>query len=326
MKFLLLLTMLSCSEHSLSSMSEPVHLTGSDTRSPQILVHQEFLHPNVNPVDIVFILDTSCSMDDDRLNLSNNIQGFFNTLGSYWIDYRVAITNTDAYGARAGKLQTYNNRMWVEPNSNNNEYQLFNQLHYSLNGFRETGIESAALMLTESFDHNSDFFRFQTPLEIILISDENDQSPRATGERLISKIDKYSFENQSQVRFHSVVTQERETSKCPNREYATPGTKYISVTKQTSALNIDICDSDWPLLGHLLSRYHTEKPFEYSLSEHPDESTINVFVKRGNTTYSDLIIEQDYYYDRVRNTIVIYNNKPEQGDILNVEFYNQQYQ
>lgn len=54
------------------------------------------------PADILFVVDNSCSMEDEQDNLANNFSFFINEIAGSNLDYRIAVVSTDVEGGPNG--------------------------------------------------------------------------------------------------------------------------------------------------------------------------------------------------------------------------------
>ena len=125
------------------------------------------------PVDILFALDKSCSMDDDIANVKNNFETFVSTLSSLDSDYRVAAVVSD--GGCIGS-----NVDWIDDTMNTNEQlNYFNQMVDSAAGrYTEAPLYLMSLAVNQSSGGcNNGFVREDADLALITVSDEPEQSP-----------------------------------------------------------------------------------------------------------------------------------------------------
>lgn len=57
------------------------------------------------PIDVLFVIDDSCSMENDQRALGTNLQSFFSTFQQYQVDFHVGVITTDMDAAnRGGRL------------------------------------------------------------------------------------------------------------------------------------------------------------------------------------------------------------------------------
>ncbi len=68
-----------------------------EQKCPEAITEQEQtrLAAEPRPADILFVVDNSCSMEDEQANLAANFEAFINTIADSGADYRIAVVTTD---------------------------------------------------------------------------------------------------------------------------------------------------------------------------------------------------------------------------------------
>jgi hypothetical protein len=134
-------------------------------------VEESFHQTLVNSVDILFVVDNSGSMGSKQTQLANNIDTFMNVFTLSGIDYHIGFITTDSYDTQ-GPLITSSTQDPVTTAVNIIQ-------NIGVNGdYIEKGIDYSYFALQPGYDFGpgSAFWRKDSKLIIIYISDEDDQS------------------------------------------------------------------------------------------------------------------------------------------------------
>jgi hypothetical protein len=156
-------------------------------------------------VDILWVMDNSGSMESSQSNVADNMQAFIQDFSTKSLDYKMAVTTTDAWmvqfgasdncskfreGIRTGANcstvggKTYSGVPIMLPSTPNLETVFLTNvlLTDDVGGFFGSGDERAfqSIMRTFEEDSNSGFLRPDSFLSIIIVSDEEDFSHDGT--------------------------------------------------------------------------------------------------------------------------------------------------
>ncbi len=241
-------------------------------------------------IDVLVLLDTSCSMSDNYNQISTGIELLRADLNSVTNDYNIAFINTslvDPYFAGIFDNQSPIIDFIMAP--------------WSLGGdFTEAGF-SALYEFANTTPEAIEFFRKSADKLFIFISDEEEQSNIPVG----------VFEDWLKNEFPgvqrdvvSIVT--LPDSACEYASYsANIGQRYIDLARLYGKDGIDIC-SDWELW--LANSTFLRGPRDYiKLSYTPIEDSIKMYVDRIETTAWD--------YDESTNT-VFFHRTPSEGALV----------
>tara|TARA_R110000824_G_scaffold92217_9_gene223927 strand:+ start:7238 stop:8806 length:1569 start_codon:yes stop_codon:yes gene_type:complete len=135
-------------------------------------VYEEtFEQDNIDSVDIMFIVDNSCSMNDKQTQLANNFDTFMNVFIVSGIDYHIGFATTDS-GSMEGSLITPST---IDPVTV--VADIIDDIGTS-GSPTERGIDNAydGLQTGQDFGPGSTFWRTDSKLIIIFVSDEEDNS------------------------------------------------------------------------------------------------------------------------------------------------------
>jgi len=135
-------------------------------------MHEEtFEQDEIDAVDILFVVDNSCSMSGQQTQLANNFSTFMNVFQSSGIDYNIGFITTDD-DSMVGDLVTIATADPVTEVT-----QIIDSI--GINGSaNEKGMDNAydALQTGGDFGPGSAFWRNDAKLIVIFVSDEDDSS------------------------------------------------------------------------------------------------------------------------------------------------------
>lgn len=218
--------------------------------------------------DILFVIDTSGSMAEEQALLQNGFPSFTSTINAYsggTLDWHIAITSTDIENSGAGRqgalmqfsgmpAGTYFLNAAIPVAQANAAFQSTVTLGTGGSG-DERGIAAARMTAQREFTAGTSvgFLRGDTPLSVIVLSDEDERSTRntASGEyKPLEAIDEpanfisgiRSIDNQSSglktITFHSIVTS---TQACLDGPGAYMGDVYMELSRLTNGIIGDVC-------------------------------------------------------------------------------------
>jgi hypothetical protein len=128
------------------------------------------------PIDVLFVIDDSCSMEDDQSALATNFQSFFGSFRANQVDFRIAAVTTDMDDdARKGRFVGP-----VITDKTVNVDAAFSTLVNvgSEGSAQERALAAARAALTEPLlsSNNKNFLRDNADFALIILGDEDDQS------------------------------------------------------------------------------------------------------------------------------------------------------
>lgn len=283
----------------------------------------DIITQTVNPsVDILYMVDNSCSMSNDQQDLSNNFPVFMQHFLNSGLDYHIGVVSSDIVeNSENGRLQGGLGELYITADQNNQINRFTAMAVLGAGGhFPEKGIAGVYRSYELHGDgFNSGFFRDDSALHVIAVSDEFDYTEPGiiTIDEFINWFDglKRSADNRS---FSAIED--------PNAfDYASYAKPYRRVTASIGGVYWNIQDENWsPALDQLGLRA-TGLKTEYFLSKLPLETSIEVVVKTpiegAPGKYSELpqteaqLIdgewqEGDWYYTEGRNSINFLSDVP----------------
>ena len=240
----------------------------------------------LRPNQEIFI-DNSCSMSGNQTQLSNNFDTFMNVYVTSGVDYNIGFITTDSYDSQGmvsvatvdpvTEVRNIINRIGITGST------LERGLYYSYD----------ALQAGYDFGPGSVFWRNDSKLIIIYISDEDDQSS-GYGVTPITVRD-YVTSQKSGVDYsvaHAVAGDY--PGGCSGNGSASEAYEYYTIVNYLNGTFLSICQTDWGTpLESLANESILKTSFE--LKKEPIESTIYVEV--------DGVTSTEWVYDAITNTI-----------------------
>jgi hypothetical protein len=254
-----------------------------------------FIQPSrPEQIDVLVLLDTSCSMNDNYTQVSTGVELLRNDLNAVTNDYNIAFINTslrDPYFAG-----TFDNTSPIID---------FIIAPWTLGGDTTEAGFSALYDFTNSMPESVTFFRETADKLFIFVSDEEEQSGIPTNVFADWLKSEFSGVQRDVV---SIVTVP--DSECEFTDYsANVGYKYIELAQHYGKNGIDIC-SDWELW--LSNSTFLVGPIDYiKLTYTPVEDSIKVYIDRFET--------EQWEYDEATNTVNLFR-KPTEGALVEAAY------
>ena len=239
-------------------------------------------------IDILWVIDDSGSMGDNQEELGRNFDAFINEFIQRDVDFRMAITTTDA-DYLSGQMRGDWTRMTSQAaqDDENDFLDYFNEtVQVGVNG----SITEQGLYTAMSFtQRHSSFMRDDAIFIVVILSDEEEQSG-------VSVLDYYNYftslkSNPGMVKVNSIVAFEDNNSWLGDE---TRGERYIQLSNMTNGISADIESDFYTTLTDMGGKI-VDLIDSFILSEKPVENSIIVRVNG--------IIVNDYTYDEQNRTI-----------------------
>lgn len=189
---------------------------------PSYLAFSEVFHQNnaeKRKVDILWVVDNSGSMRDEQEALAYNFETFIHNFITKDVDFRMAITTTDARNGHKGKVVGSPKQLNSEE-AKKNEHVFINHFKKKImvgtrGSGREKGLETSDALLHSDHVRAENFLRKDAYLAIVYVSDEEDQSNGAVKD-YVNKF-KALKENEGLVKIYSIVNMTKDIEKMNSR-------------------------------------------------------------------------------------------------------------
>lgn len=268
----------------------------------------EWTQPISGKADILFWIDQSCSMEDDKDILATNFTGFLETLDEIESDYLIMVVINDS---------GCHNLDYMTPDQTPSEREaIFRQAITGQAGlFAEAGLSISRAALRQKNTGpggcNSEFLRENATVSTILVSDEPDQSgsvaPSITWASVVSDL-----LTEAPSTYISAVAGPVPDG-CPT---AAAGTGYADAAAATGGIFVDICSRDWgEKMAQLADQAATAKLADtFRIQEGVEPASIQVFV-------DDVLLEGGWSFDEELNAVVFDADAiPGEGTTIRVEY------
>lgn len=260
-------------------------------------------------VDILWVIDDSCSMYDEQARLIQNLSQFVSYADTQAADYQMAVTDTDGQSRNAGKFE----RCFPHPAVIGSDYldsaarqEAFEcTFDVGTSGVGiEAGLAAAKKALEKAQDPllspnvNRGFLRDDANLAIVVMSDEDDQSLESN-DVLRDYFWSVKGYQRDRVSLHAIAGPVTEA--CQTGPFnAVPGVRYSRMAMDLGGIFFNICLQDWqPVLTQLGLDVFVPLD-EWTLSQAADPNSMVVTVDGIAVPFDP---NDGYTYDPVLNTI-----------------------
>lgn len=237
----------------------------------------------VPAVDVLWVVDNSCSMLEEQDELAANFSAFIGFFLDSGLDWHIGVVSTDTdLRGHTGKLRPATGYRYLTPDTPTPD-ALFNQMVSLGTGgsAEERGLDAAWLAIAQPSadlqNTNDGFYREDASLHVVVISDEDDQSTRVSPFEFSDFMLNLKSNDDIPVTFSTIVGPT--PSGCSNRNTdADPAPRYEQVAATVGGIQESICVSDWYPVLEQLGLQAAGLRDEYFLSEVPAPATIEITV------------------------------------------------
>jgi hypothetical protein len=259
------------------------------------------LQTTVPNVDVLFVVDNSCSMVEEQALLAANFPAMLEWFLSSGLDYHIGLVSTDMNDPlQAGRLQGASGVPFIDPVTEAPEVVFSQMALLGTSGHWEEKGRAAAYSAIDLLADtaNAGFVREDAGMHITVVSDENDDSADFPISRdgFIDYLRNFRW-SERLVSFSSIVGP---ITGCP--DIGSPGTEYTAVTSEIGGVFWPICSDDWTVVLDDLGFLATGLSKEFFLSRLPVEETIEVRVTTG-VTVLEFFAGEDWTYVPSRNSV-----------------------
>jgi hypothetical protein len=185
--------------------------------------------PSIAPVDIVWVVDSSGSMDNEAKRVQDNLNDFSTAISKVGIDYHVVMITSSAFVKVPPPLGTSPNYLFVE---------------------RDVSSNAPLQAILEEFDKYSSFLRPSAVTHVVAVTDDESAMTAEEFYKQFSAKIGHGFTG------HAIASEKVaptftnpegacQTSGFPPEGAAAPGIQYYKLADATKGLKFSICTSDW---------------------------------------------------------------------------------
>jgi hypothetical protein len=240
-------------------------------------------------VDILLVVDDSCSMADEQDKLSEGFDEFVEFFDVADVDYQIGIITTDMESSDAqGRLVGSASDRVIRRETPDASEVFRNHVRVgTLGSAFERGFDTAEKALTDHIDgHNEGFIRDDALLSIIFVSDEEDASVAPVNTMVSAFREVKGADRRDAFNASALVGLDPETdlpAEC-GRDKEDPnvgaqsGARYHDLALQTGGVAASICEDNFADIVGRMGLASSRLKDEFSLSDSPDPETIEVTV------------------------------------------------
>lgn len=244
-------------------------------------------------VDILWVIDTSSSMDKHQDLMAAQMSAFVSGLNNTKLNYHMAVTTMDmgsAQGAKGKFIAASGTPLILTNQTPNITNILAERVRAGAAGSSvERGLEamkaSISSPLASSSGYNSGFLRGKALLVVIFLSNEDDQSSGSAND-YATWLDsvrpplEVSGERSWLTHFMGVTSGDAtcKTSQWDQAGYSEVGTKYVSLAEESGGAVEPICDADFRRALTNVKARILEVMTEYKLDRIPNLATLTIYV------------------------------------------------
>lgn len=287
---------------------QPLFVRGDDSQLPRITPlsgeslaelprEERWVQPAPAKLDLLFVIDNTASMKDERAALARSVAGFLADADVRGIDYRIGVTSTGmtpapgggaactggADGGEAGRLHPVDHARprIVDPGLADRADVLAANIDVGACHSVEQGLEAARAALSPPLVDNPDDHRTAAPLDgnlglvrpdaalaIVVVSDEDDESPGELRPRLEAL---RRIKPTSPVSFSAIVAP---AAGCASA--VEPGVRYLEAVAELDGVTASVCAADWSAGLAVIADDLFQVRDRYLLAASADPATIEV--------------------------------------------------
>ncbi len=289
-----------------------LYIQSSDTQTPTLVpvsgegdypaqLVDVFTDSEAQKVDVLFVVDDSGSMSEEQGNLSDSFEAFIFEAASWDSDYRIAVTTTtiSLFELSGGAL--FGSPPWV---TEDNWEKFVNIVEVGTSGSGdEQGIWAAYIATSSpatdppegSCEIDTDcglnrvcheqacqginygFFREDAALEVVFVSDEEDNSPEELDAYLNHFRAIKGYEHPELLHMHAIVGPPGGCSSANGSAQA--GHRYMNMADATGGAIYSICELDFAKGLEGIGEIAFASKMEYQLTQTPAPTTITVTIE-----------------------------------------------
>lgn len=281
-------------------------------------------------VDILMVVDNSCSMEPYQANLGQHFDRFVQYFIGANVDYQIGVVTTDIQNpSQSGRIQGQ-----IITSETPNPASVFNTIvNVGVTGSPyELGLEAARMALSSPVidNQNAGFLRQDASLSLIFVSDEEDASPDVVNDYINDFLELKGARNRDVFNASALTVTDIGVCDPYLAAQSTPGTRYVDVALQTGGIIGNLCDSDFESIVTELSLNTTRLRNTYFLKIKPDPSSIEVRISTDPDAEATLIPcdTGEWSYDLVldettgkEEPAIVFEQIPEVGSRIAVKYY-----
>ncbi len=301
-------------------------------------LEDEFIQRTAEASDILFVVDNSCSMQEEQAALQSNFWNFIQFFVDSGLDYHIGITVLDEWQGQPPIGQLYGSTRYIDNTTPDPVGAFTGNMTMGDDGMGacEVGLEASYRALTPPLvdGYNAGFYREDALLSIVIVSDEVDGS--TTGCDAISYMEYIPWltslkgpHSMDLIHFAAIVGDY--PGGCSSSwGDADPGHGYYQVYTalgEEHATYASICNQDWSEVMTALGLEAAGLRRSFHLSLVPVEGTMTVYLDPDGEDGPEEEVEifedpvNSFVYNRVSNSLdFTVDTMPDEGAKLRVRY------
>ena len=241
-------------------------------------------------VDILLVVDNSCSMQDEQNELSEGFDRFVEYFEVADVDYHIGVTTTDMESDR-GVLHSAGGEAFITPDTPNPAEVFRDNVQVGIDGWAwEKGLATAAHALSDDLaeGENAGFLRDDALLSVIFISDEEDASPYGVNSYINYFLNRKDSARRDAFNASALVGVDPETLEPTNcgqdatnpNNGAAAAFRYSDVAVQTGGVVASICSEEFSDIVSQMGLAASRLVSEFELERRPriDSIELRLFI------------------------------------------------
>ncbi len=259
-----------------------------------------FVGEDVDRVDLLWVVDNSCSMYEEQTALAANAAAFLDYLDDAGIDYQVGVVTTDSASMGASTITP------TTPDAAA-AFAAAVALGTSGSGTEQPLLQAYAAVTPPLIDPggaNEGFVRDGAGLAVVILTDEDDQSGGTAATWATQFLDLKPD--------HDLIAISGITGLATGcaTAYATP--ILSEVVALTGGLEVSICDPDWSPVLSVAAGLVAGPAIRFGLSQQPMPQTLAVAV--------DGVAVEDGWSYAAEDNAVVFDDPPADGSAIDVTY------
>ncbi|MFZ5441817.1 MAG: choice-of-anchor D domain-containing protein [Myxococcota bacterium] len=263
-------------------------------------------------VDILLVIDNSCSMADEQAALATNFAAFMSSASQSTADWHIGVVTTDVAG-RGALVESPGNPRYLSPTTASVATLFAQKVSVGTSGsgieqpFQSMSLAVTAPNLTQA---NAGFLRPDAALAVVIVTDALEQSPNSVGAYVTTL--KRAKNNHPELVSVSVVGPFSPAGNGCTTEGLVDDGRFASIVSQTGGVRADICTSNWAMDLRAISQsvFGARRAFE--LGGTPRGSTSVTVTVDGVPTTA-------WTFDAASNAIV-FQTAPPPGAAIGIDY------
>lgn len=273
----------------LSSCGEWNLFRRSEEAVDPVVVEESFAQAPLPAVDVLWVIDNSCSMAEEQTALATAFDSFIQALVDYDLAWQAGVIASDTSDVQAGVLR--GNPWIVHPDLSDPTSAFGEAADVGTSPtVIEAGLDAAWLALNPplSDSENIGFRRQDAALHVVIVSDGEDQSGAILGQDPVGAFAQY-LADEAERTGRSAVLSAIIGLPPDGCDTAIPSERYAEVANLTGGVTGSICDADLGPVIAAIGEAGVDWPSSFALQASPATGSEAVWIddeRQPDTSYT----------------------------------------